>query len=91
MRRTASRIGSRYSRRAPGTLYRKTWNLLAIGIASIIIMQIVIQYTTTLSSQFDEFKLLRLLLTIYVLLAMLSVGYLLIALGAKRLKKIEEV
>ncbi len=80
-----------YSRTAPGVLYRKTWNMLATGIGAIIIMQIVVQYITTLTVQLANLRLLRLLIIVYILLALLAVGYVLVALGAKRLQKIEEV
>lgn len=80
-----------YSRKAPGTLYRSTWNMLASGIACIIIAQVVVQYVGNILLRFNDLKLFRLLLIVYVLLGLLSVGYLLVAVGAKRLQKIEEV
>lgn len=80
-----------YSRKAPGQLYRRTWNMLASGIAAIIVVQIAIQYITTATVQLTQLKLLRLLFIVYVLLVLLSVGYVLVAIGAKRLQKIEEV
>lgn len=80
-----------YSRNAPGTLYRRTWNMLALGIGAIIVMQMVTQYITTFTSQIQSLQLLRLYIIVYVLLASVSVGYLLVAIGAKRLQKIEEV
>lgn len=80
-----------YSRKAPGKLYRRTWNMLASGIASIIGVQIAIQYITTATVQLSQLRLLRLLFIVYILLALLSVGYILVAIGAKRLQKIEEV
>jgi hypothetical protein len=80
-----------YSRQAPGLLYRRTWNMLASGIAAIIIMQIAVQYVSAITAQLHALRLARLLVIVYVLLASMSVGYILVALGAKRLRKIEEV
>lgn len=80
-----------YSRKAPGKLYRRTWNMLATGIGSIIIMQIAVQYISTATVQLNNLRLARLLFIIYVLLVLLSIGYILVAIGAKRLQKIEEV
>jgi hypothetical protein len=80
-----------YSRKAPGKLYRRTWNMLATGIGSIIVMQIAIQYIGTATVQLNDLKLARLLFIVYILLALLSIGYILVAIGAKRLQKIEEV
>lgn len=80
-----------YSRKAPGKLYRRTWNMLATGIGSIIVMQIAVQYISTATIQLSSLKLARLLFIVYVLLVLLSIGYILVAIGAKRLQKIEEV
>lgn len=80
-----------YSRKAPGKLYRRTWNMLATGIGSIIIMQIAVQYISTATVQLSNLRLARLLFIVYVLLVLLSIGYILVATGAKRLQKIEEV
>jgi hypothetical protein len=80
-----------YSQTAPGLLYRRTWGMLAKGIAAILLMSIVVQYTVTLTTQFASMRLRSLLIIVYVLLALLSVGYVLVAIGARRLRKIEEV
>lgn len=80
-----------YSRKAPGTLYRQTWNLLSVGVASIIVMQIVLQYVGAITAPLANIQLMRLLMIVYVLLVLMSIGYLIVAVGAKRLQKIEEV
>jgi hypothetical protein len=80
-----------YSRKAPGTLYRRTWNMLASGIAVIIFAQVIVQYVSTATLQFNDFKLIRLLFIVYVLFVLLAAGYIVVAIGAKRLQKIEEV
>lgn len=80
-----------YSLQAPGIVYRRNWDLFAYGIAATILTSVVFQYVTTLSKQFSSLHLLPLLGIVYGLLALMSVGYALIALGAKKLQKIEEV
>jgi hypothetical protein len=80
-----------YARGVAGSLYRRTWNTLATGLASIIILQIIVQFFSNVTAQASNLKLARLLIIVYVLLALLAAGYLLVALGAKRLQKIEEV
>lgn len=80
-----------YSRNAPGTLYRQTWNMLATGIAAIIIAQIARQYIGNTTLRLENLQFARLLFMVYILSGILSVGYILVALGAKRLQKIEEV
>jgi hypothetical protein len=80
-----------YSRTAPGLLYRRTWGMLARGIGAIILTSIVMQYVLTLTTQFTTMRLRSLLVIVYILLALMSVGYVLVAIGARRLRKIEEV
>jgi len=80
-----------YGYTAPGKLYRQTWNLLATGIGAIIGAQIARQYISSTTLRLENLQLVRLLFIVYVLLGMLSVGFILVAAGAKRLQKIEEV
>lgn len=80
-----------YSLKVPGIVYRRNWNLFAAGIAAIIVASIIYQYAATLTRQFSSLRLIPLLCIVYSLLALISVGYILVALGAKKLQKIEEV
>jgi hypothetical protein len=79
-----------YDQKVSGRLYKKSWRKLSIGLTAIIIMYIVVQYITTLSARLNRLNLSALLIIIYVLLAFISVGYIYIAVGAKKLKSIEE-
>lgn len=80
-----------YGRQLTGIVYRKGWNLLAIGLGSIILLSIVIQYLGTLSTWITGLSLSWILLLLYALLLLLAAAYIVMALGAKRLMKIEEV
>lgn len=80
-----------YAKNVPGKLYRRSWNSLSLGLAAIVIAQILIQYSVTFTIRLQNLQMMRLFVTIYILLAAMSVGYVLVAAGAKRLKKIEEV
>lgn len=80
-----------YSANVPGVVYRKIWNYVAIGVATIIGSSIVLQYVTTLSRSLRNMSLGWLLLIIYCLLGLIALGFILVALGAKRLSRIEEV
>lgn len=80
-----------YRRHVAGIVYRKSWQLLAFGTASIIVVSILIQYLTTISMRFNKLSLDWILLIIYMLLILLAVGYVLIAFGVNNLQKIEEV
>lgn len=74
-----------------GSIYKQALSFLALGIVSLIFSSIFIQFLTASNQLWQRLTLGPLLGLIYVLLAVIAVGYLFIAYGAKRLKKIEEV
>ena len=80
-----------YRAKSPGILYRQSWRLLASGIGSLIIISVLIQYLTTISERLTRLDLSGTLILVYLLLVLLAAAYVLIALGARSLKKIEEV
>lgn len=80
-----------YSKKVNGIIYRKSWNALAIGLVWIIVFSIVFQYFTTVSAKLNNLSLGWILVIIYTLLPLMAIGYIFVALGAKRLTKIEEV
>ncbi len=80
-----------YQRRVKGELYKKSLKQLSFGLGGVVVISIVLQYLTAFTSVFDALSLQPLLATIYLLLVVYAVGFILIALGAKKLKKIEEV
>lgn len=80
-----------YRQKTPGVVYRRSWGLLALGIWAIITMQIIVQYASTLAAQLDKLSFSWLVLVVYIVLILLSVGYILVARGARNLQKIEDV
>lgn len=80
-----------YAKNVAGKLYRQSWNILSLGLAAIVTAQILLQYSVTFTVRIQSLQMVRLFVTIYILLAAMSVGYVLVAAGAKQLKKIEEV
>jgi hypothetical protein len=80
-----------YRSKVKGQLYRQAFTLVASGIATVVGLLMVLRYLTTLITVLDKLTLKYLLLIIYVLMMVIAVGYIFIALGAKRLKRIEEV
>lgn len=80
-----------YSLHSPGIIYKKSWQLLSAGLGSVIFTYVLLQYITTLTNRLSRLKIGVLMLVIYGLLLLLSSGFILIALGAKKLQKIEEV
>lgn len=80
-----------YKDRVKGTIYKNSIAYLARGISYIVIISIAVQLITTLSVRLTRLSLTPLLLIVYVLVAFYAVGYGMVAHGAKKLKKIEEV
>jgi hypothetical protein len=80
-----------YRSKSPGILYRESWRLLASGLGALIIISITIQYLTTFSERLTKLSLNWILIVVYALLILLAIAYVLIALGVRNLKKIEEV
>jgi hypothetical protein len=79
-----------YSKRVVGVFYRKGWNMFTAGLVGIIFTSILLQYLSTLYSWLTSLSLGWLLVLLYVLLFLLSAAYIVMALGAKKLMKIEE-
>ncbi len=80
-----------YHSRVKGVLYSRAMSLLAYGIGSMIVISMFIQYLSTLASRLSVLSLSWILALIYLLLVMLALSFVLIAVGAKRLQRIEEV
>lgn len=80
-----------YRTHVKGVLYKQSLRFLAWGIAAVIISSMLLQYFTAMSNVLMNLNLGPLLGIIYVLLIVISAGYILIAIGAKRLQKLEEV
>jgi hypothetical protein len=80
-----------YSRHVAGIVYRKSWNQLAFGLGAVIVLDIILQYLGTLSAWLSDLSLSGLLLLLYVLLFLLAASFIVVALGTKKLMRIEEV
>jgi hypothetical protein len=79
-----------FKRQTNGRIYQQALAQLSAGLACVIIARIVMRLIISTSAFFDNLTLRLILLILYLLLFIISVGFILIALGAKRLKKIEE-
>ena len=79
-----------YNQQLKGTIYRKSWSAVAYGIIWLVVFSIVFQYITSVSAKLGTMSLGWLLILIYGILAVTTVGYLYIVSGSKRLIKIEE-
>lgn len=80
-----------YSRQASGILYRQALSQLSSGIIVTIAGSVAIQFVDNTLPTKLEHSIGPLIIVIYLLLAIVAVGLILIALGTKKLKKIEDV
>lgn len=80
-----------FSQRTDGVLYRSALKMLAAGLVLIIVSFVAIQFTTSVNPGVG-----RLILGWHLVLTLLfrvigGIGFVLVAIGAKRLKTIEEI
>lgn len=80
-----------YRRKATGLLYKRALTYIASGISTIIASSIMVEFVTSGTKYLTRLNLNAILFIVYVFLVISAVGYLLVALGTKRLKRIEEV
>lgn len=80
-----------YCRHVAGVLYKRALSLLAGGFGLAIVASVILQLITSSSSYLRRIEFNWSLLVLYVALVLYAIGFLLVALGANRLKKIEEV
>jgi len=80
-----------YARTIHGTLYRQAIKKFAIGISTVIAASIAIQFVNVTIGQRIDHSLGSVLLVDYILLAIIAVGFAFMALGTKRLKRIEDI
>ena len=79
-----------YKNNIPGKIYGRALNYLSYGLSLVIVTSIVQQLFVVFTGQLNKLSLGSLLIIIYLLLIIISAGYIPIAMGAKKLKTIEE-
>lgn len=80
-----------YGKHTRGLLYRQAIQLLSGGLVAVIASSIGVQYLRTISPRGGHLSLNNTLLLIYIIYIIMALGYISLSLGAKRLRKIEEV
>ncbi len=80
-----------YRKEVQGIVYKDSLGLLAKGIVSVVVAFTFIRFLASLTTLLDTLALRVILAILYVFLFVIGAGYLMIAVGAKRMKKIEEV
>lgn len=81
----------KYHEHVKGVIYKSAFRDLAMGICFVVVIAILVQLITTSSAQLNRLNLTPILLIIYGLLIMYIVGFGLVARGAKKLKRLEDV
>lgn len=82
---------SLYSKRVQGVLYQRAMRLLSLGVVSVIASSIVVSYFRSAAPRAGHLSLGTTILIINVIYIFIAAGYVLISLGARQLRKIEEV
>lgn len=80
-----------YRQKIKGKIYKSALNSLALGIGWVVLSTIVLRCYQSLGSQLDHTGLGLMVVIIYILLILISIGYILISKGAKNLQKLEEI
>lgn len=80
-----------YSTQVKGVVYKEALSSLATGLALVVITSMLIRYLVSLTTLLNSLSLKVLLLILYMLIFVIFAGYLIIAKGAKKLQRIEEV
>jgi hypothetical protein len=80
-----------FSRHSKGVLYRQSLSLLALGLVVIIASSIALQYMNSIQPRVGHLMLSYHLIITSIFRIIGGGGFVLLAVGANRLKKIEEV
>jgi hypothetical protein len=80
-----------YKKHVHGPVYSKMLTNLVSGLSIIILSSIFIQVVTSVSQNFQRLNFTPILISVYVLIFVYGVGFVLLARGARQLRKIEEV
>lgn len=80
-----------YRQKVPGMLYRQALRYIAVGILSVVLASMLVRFIISQTAYLNVVELRVLFLLVYTLLFAMSIGYLLIAAGARKLHRIENV
>lgn len=80
-----------YKKQVKGVVYKDSLGLLAKGLATVVVASAFLRFLTSLTTLLNRAALRVILVFLYLFLFIIGAGYLMIAVGAKRMKKIEEV
>ncbi len=80
-----------YSKYVDGLLYKKAMRSLAFGFVAVIDSSIAVQYLRSAVPRTGRLSLNVVLLLINIIYIFMATGYIFISIGARRLRKIEEI
>jgi hypothetical protein len=80
-----------YQSNIRGLIYKSALKYLAGGVAVVILSSIATRILTTVSTRLTQLSLTPILFILYALIVIDAAGFVLIAIGANKLKQIEEV
>lgn len=81
----------KYQRNVRGLIYRHSLLYIAGGIVAVIISSIFVRFLATIADRLTRLSITPVLIIIYVFLGITGLGYILIAWGARKMRRIEEV
>lgn len=79
------------AKKTPGILYKRALGFMANGIVIVIVSLIATQYLRSALPRTAHLSLSAAFMAVYIIYAVTAIGFVLLALGASRLKKIEEI
>lgn len=80
-----------YAKNSKGLIYRKALSYVGFGIATVIVSSIFVQFLESVSASNTKLSINYLFATAYFIEIILASGFVLIAIGSNKLKRIEEV
>lgn len=80
-----------FSQKVSGLLYQQAMRMLSFGVMAVIASSIAVQYLRSATPRIGHLSLNTTLLIINLIYIFMAAGYIFISLGARKLRKIEEV
>lgn len=80
-----------YQRRVKGIFYRRSLRLLSIGLATVVLVSILIQVLTLVAADIQHLSLRWVLAIAYSLILVLGGGFVIIAKGVQRFRKLDDI
>lgn len=78
-----------YTKRLRGLIYKQSWRWVALGLGLIMIMEITLQFLNALTSGYSSLTIKALFFAALLIFIVMAIAFLMIAKGARGLRKIE--